>query len=352
MHLKRNALAACLLLVMAQPCFATGKPPTTPPPHDPPPANWWNDIKNTNSNDNSNHNQNHNQNHNNANASSKSDANATGVGLGLGLGIGEGGNASSHATGGNATGGNAKAEGGAGGFAAQGQGQGQDQSQLATGGSVGNIGLSNGSNSGSNTLNNGSNSGGNSLSNGSASGASADNSGGNSAVNVDASDRSSTQYESQALFLPSLPPVLPPGIPGAVATVTYGQCGPLKAVESERVSGTYLGLFRKHKIDLGRSDRIVPYAGGEYIERKYPDGSVRLFGNMAVRTTAVLNVAGSRSVALGGGKTGGDWGQAGGGGGSAMQQLVTHIDLEPCEAFHSAPAKTVYVEVAQKPPGQ
>ena len=154
-------------------------------------------------------------------------------------------------------------------------------------------------------------------------------------VNVDASNNS--RYTSQALLLPSNPTNIPVGIAGSNVTVYYGTCGPLKAIETNAVTGTYFGLVRKHKVHLGQTDRIVAYEGAEYIEKSYPDGSIRLFGHQAVRTVAVVSVAGGRSINLGGGQTGGGWGQAGAGGSSAMQQVVNQIDLEPCEAYHSAP---------------
>lgn len=168
--------------------------------------------------------------------------------------------------------------------------------------------------------------------------ASADGSGNSEVgVRVDASDRSSNSYSAQALYLPSNPTNIPVGIAGSNVTVYYGACGPLKAIETNAVTGTYFGLVRKHKVHLGHTDRIVPYQGAEYIERSYPDGSSRLFGHQAVRTVAVVSVAGGRSISLGGGQTGGGWGQAGAGGSSAMQQVVNQIDLELCEAYRSAP---------------
>lgn len=247
--------------------------------------------------------------------------NGTGVGVGIGKG-GEGGNAS--AKGGSATSGSS-----AGAISGSLSGVTDSGNSVAA---VGNTSASTGDVD---------------ASSGSTSGASADGSG-NSSTHVNASNNS--RYSSQALFLPTLSGAAPTFVPGSSATVVAGQCGPLMATESEEVNGTYLGLIRKHSIYLGRTDRIVPYEGGEYVSRSYPDGSTRLFGHRAVRTTAVLNVAGSRQVSLGGGETGGNWGQGGAGGGSSMQRLVVQIDLEPCEAFHSVPVPPVVaVQVTPTP---
>lgn len=120
--------------------------------------------------------------------------------------------------------------------------------------------------------------------------------------------------------------------------------------DSERGSHRYLPrIVPQAQHPAGRTDRIVPYQGGEYVSRNYPDGSVRLFGHRAVRTTAVVTISGSRQVGAGGGQTGGGYGQLGVGGGSSMQRVVTQIDLEPCEAFHSVPSPAPVVVTASEP---
>lgn len=254
----------------------------------------------------------------------------------MGLGIGQGGAGGS-------------ASGGAGGNASSGAVSDASSGSIS-GVSVGDIGSTSGSSS---TASNGNQSlsgtqtvtntnGGNTT----ASGASADGSG-NSTTQVNASNNS--RYTAQSLFLPSIQAAAPTFAPGALATVVHGQCGPLMAIQSEEVTGTYLGLFRKHHIALGRTDRIVPHDGGEYVSRTYPDGSTRLFGHRAVRTTAVVTISGSRQIGAGGGQTGAGYGQLGVGGGSSMQRVVTQIDLEPCEAFHSVPAPPSVVVAAPAP---
>lgn len=253
-----------------------------------------------------------------------------GTGTGIGVGIGKGGEGgkggSANASGGSATSGSSA---GALSGSYSGLSDSGNSSSVAKGGSVGDTS----SNASTGAVD---------ASSGSV--ASSDGSG-NSSTHVDAS----SSHNSQALFLPTLPGAAPTFVAGSSATVVASQCGPLMATESEDVNGIYLGLIRKHSIPLGRTDRIVPYEGGEYVSRSYPDGSTRLFGHRAVRTTAVLNVAGSRQVALGGGETGGNWGQGGAGGGSSMQRLVVQIDLEPCEAFHSVPAPVVVAVPAAVP---
>jgi hypothetical protein len=267
-----------------------------------------------------------------------SESNSTGIGVGHGGSGGQGGSAS--ATGGSGGSvGNVGSSSKANSASLSGVSEsGNSASQsAATGGTVGDT---------SSSASNGDQSTAVDASSGSTSGASADGSG-NSTTRVDASNNS--RYNSQSLFQASIPAAAPTFAPGALATVVHGQCGPLMAIQSEEVTGTYLGLFRKHHIALGRTDRIVPHDGGEYVSRTYPDGSTRLFGHRAVRTTAVVTISGSRQVGAGGGQTGGGYGQLGVGGGSSMQRVVTQIDLEPCEAFHSVPAPAPVVVAAPEP---
>lgn len=261
-----------------------------------------------------------------------------GHGTGVGVGIGQGGSGGAGGQGGNST------AGALSGSLSGVTGSGNSRNEIG----VGDVG----SNSSA-----GAYSGGNNLSNGSASLSGASNgdqtttntNGGNttsSGASADGSGNADTdvtvggdQYEgSQTVYqaaMPSAPPIFGPA---SAAVVSYGQCGPYTAVESEQVDGVYLGLFRKHKINLGRTDRIVAYNGESFKEKRLPDGRWYLEGLRAVRTTAVLNVSGSRQVSLGGGDTGGGYGQAGAGGGSSMQRVVSTIDLEPCVAYIAEPA--------------
>ncbi len=158
-------------------------------------------------------------------------------------------------------------------------------------------------------------------------------------------NRTSEKFLFQAA-LPGAPPVFGPG---TQATVSYGQCGPYMGISTEDVHGTYIGLFRKQQIYLGRSDRIVEWNGESFRQKQLPDGRWYLEGKRAVRTTTVLNVSGARQVALGGGDTGGGYGQAAAGGGSSMQRLVTQIDLEPCVAYIEEPAPQLPVIEFKEP---
>lgn len=207
-------------------------------------------------------------------------------------------------------------------------------SSSAAGGAGGSVGDTI-SSSGGNTLSNGSESA-SSASNGdqtlaSSNAASADGSG-NSTVNVDSADRSVHQYTSQALGLAPIMTAAPTIIPGAAASVVYGQCGPIMAKETSQVEGVYFGLIRKHRVVLGHNDRIVEHSGALFKETVI-DGRLALVGQRAVRTVAVLTVSGSRQLGIGGGNTGGGWGQGGTSGGSSMQQVVQQIDFEPCIAY-------------------
>lgn len=152
--------------------------------------------------------------------------NGTGVGVGLGGEGGRGGN--SAASGGSATSGALS-----GSVSESASGIADSGNSTASGGSVGDTS--------------------------SASGASSDNSGGNSTTHVDASNNS--RYTAQSLFLPSIQAAAPTFAPGALATVVHGQCGPLMAIQSEEVTGTYLGLFRKHSIPLAALIASCPTKG-------------------------------------------------------------------------------------------
>jgi hypothetical protein len=325
----RNVLLTAALAIAASPAFALapsgGEPNNT----------GCNGVGNSNSpcqpsNTNENTNgQSQTQGQGQAQGQMATGGNGTGIGVGLGGEGGRGGSAS-------ASGGNSEATGG---------------NSIADSSSVSLAGVYDSGNSASRSDasvgNTSASTGAIDASSGSVSGASSDNSGGNSTTHVDASNNS--RYTAQSLFLPSIQAAAPTFAPGALATVVHGQCGPMMAIQSEEVTGTYLGLFRKHHIALGRTDRIVPYEGGEYISRTYPDGSTRLFGHRAVRTTAVVTISGSRQIGAGGGQTGGGYGHLGVGGGSSMQRVVTQIDLEPCEAFHSVPAPATVVIAAPAP---
>lgn len=295
---------------------------------------------------------------------------AGGTGLGVGIGVGgaggqggeggKGGNSDATAFGGHssATGGTALSgsqSGATSGSASGVVGSGNSANELSNRTNIGDVGSTSGaisgsaSNSGGNSLSNGSesssgaasNSGGNSLSNGSTSGASSSSGGNTQGTNVDASSNDS--YVSQSLFIPSVAAAAPAMVAGSNVIVDRGVCGPRQGLKSEDVNGVYIGMFRKSKVYLGQSDRLVDVDGARFLIDEGLDGRKRLIGHRPVSYTAVVGVAGSRSVGLGGGKTGGDWGNAGASGGSSMQRLVVQTNLESCVFAEEAP-KPVLVE--------
>jgi hypothetical protein len=275
----------------------------------------------------------------------------------------------SSATGGNAT---STANGGDGGSVNHSGNSSNHNSNTANGGSVGDTSSNSNSNAriGDTTLNNGSNSGGNTLHNGSSSGgntmtgganssdsrASNDNSG-NSNVSVDAADRSqhSSSYTDNTVFIPSVVPSTPSAALGVGnVTTLVSACGPLQKVVREQVVGTFVGLVKKSTIKQGYDETLAPYydsTGYQVDYRRVPqlDGSVKLMGHQVITSMAIVGVAASRNVALGGG-SGNDWGQVGGGSSSSIQQVVSRIQLRECEVGSMGP-RPIIQEVAPKSQG-
>jgi hypothetical protein len=204
------------------------------------------------------------------------------------------------------------AQGGAGGSATGGAAN-------ATGGSVGDTSSS----SGGNTMTGGDNSASNTSSNA----ASADGSG-NSTTNVDASDHSS--FSSQALYLPNIENAAPSIVAGPMLIVDRGQCGPRQEKKTERVQGTYVGIIKRSSIDLGVDDELVDSAT-PYEYWTDPNGVQHVFGTQVVTFASVNGMAASRSIGIGGGQTGGGWGQGGASSNSSMQRTILRIQLQRCE---------------------
>ena len=157
-----------------------------------------------------------------------------------------------------------------------------------------------------------------------------------SVTNVDAADRSTTNYRSVALVLPSVGVTDPSTV--AVGNIIKGTmaCGVLQSVQRDTVKGTYLGLFKRSQIDLGTDDSLVPFTNetGEEVYYKRvlgSDGKYRLMGHQPIIYTTVLSVSGARNLSLGGGGSQQEWGQAGVGASSAMNRLVSKIQLRSCE---------------------
>ena len=157
-----------------------------------------------------------------------------------------------------------------------------------------------------------------------------------SVTNVDAADRSTTNYRSVALVLPSVGVTAPSTVAvGNIIKETMA-CGVLQSVQRDTVKGTYLGLFKRSQIDLGTDDSLVPFTNetGEEVYYKRvlgSDGKYRLMGHQPIIYTTVLSVSGARNMSLGGGGSQQEWGQAGVGASSAMNRLVSKIQLRSCE---------------------
>ena len=157
-----------------------------------------------------------------------------------------------------------------------------------------------------------------------------------SATNVDAADRSTTNYRSVALVLPSVGVTAPSTVAvGNIIKETMA-CGVLQSVQRDTVKGTYLGLFKRSQIDLGTDDSLVPFTNetGEEVYYKRvlgSDGKYRLMGHQPIIYTTMLSVSGARNLSLGGGGSQQEWGQAGVGASSAMNRLVSKIQLRSCE---------------------
>ena len=258
-----------------------------------------------------------------------------GQGQNQGQGQGQGQSQGQTANGGNGGNGGAGGAGGQGGQGGVGHGgQGGDGGQ-GTGVGVG-VGIGQGGKGGDQSqANSSSNSnavrGGDQVSD-------ASNSGGNSQVAVDASDKSVTNIEGdKTMFIPAVVPSSPAATLGVGnVTAIVGTCGPLQTIVKTPIVGTYVGLVKKSSIQQGYDEALAPYtdASGaqvDYREIRLADGSIKLMGHQPTTFVTVVGVAAARNIALGGGSGSGDWGQAGGGSSSSVQQLVTRVQLRECE---------------------
>jgi hypothetical protein len=236
-------------------------------------------------------------------------------------------NGSDTLTGGNVSGGNSSnkntlnggptsssAAGGTGGSSNQGQGQGQGQSS--------NNAVTGGAQSNKTTLGNvGSTSGSSASNGGNTTGSSADNSGGNSSTNVDASDRSTSVNKSSVLVIPEQPAVPMSVSPATNIAVTADpQCGPYQRVISTPVYGLFFGITHTAKKQIDHDDTLADPT---------PDALNSQWGGRAIYSTVVVNLAGARSISLGGGGSSG-WGQGNTGTSSSMTAQVTHIQMRVC----------------------
>lgn len=348
--MKKSFIAAALLLALSAPSWATNKceyggkwPNCNPPPTEEPEPTDPGQSQSQQQNQ-------------TANGGDGGDSTAIGGGgTGIGLGVGTGGNATGGAGGHGGAGGNAAATGGNAGATA---GASSGSSSGAVSGSLSgaNAGASNGDQStsigpvgstsgaasqsgasiGDTTVRNGSESssgassysGGNTLD--STSGASADGSGNSeTSVSIDAADRSSNSYTSQSLWLPQIETAAPAIVASPVVTIVPGTCGPRVKRISERVEGVYVGIIKKSSIPLGTDDVAVEMEAEPF---KYHEGRNGLLveGSKVDYAVFAVGVAASRGLGLGGGETGGNWGQGGVSSNSSIQRPIVRALITPC----------------------
>jgi hypothetical protein len=207
-----------------------------------------------------------------------------------------------------------------GGNASQGQGQDQGQSQSQSNAIR---------NSGNSTAQGGNATG---ISGGSfgGQGGSADNSG-NSSVYIDSSaGANSGNYEAQALWVPDIIPAAPSMPAGGSLQIREMPCGPRVEKRSDRVYGTYVGMFKKSDIPLGLDEDII-YADEPYRYWTDPNGGQHVFGHRLLIVASQDGVAASRALSLGGGETGEGWGQGGVSSNSSMTRTAIRLVVAECE---------------------
>ncbi|WP_323120025.1 hypothetical protein [Burkholderia alba] len=209
------------------------------------------------------------------------------------------------------------------------------------------------SNSGGNTLSNGNNGNGNGSNNtttasggagGSASQAasSGSKSGAQNGQNIgtgNTSVQANTTSSYKAIYIP---PVVPPTPASQLAVGNIVKetlaCGPIVRKRSMPVKGTYFGLFLNSQIEQGHDDLIEPLLdqNGNETYRDVPISDERgtgfhRYGSQVVMFTAIVGLAGARNIAIGGGGSEGAWGQGGGGSSGSIQQMVTTVQIVPCD---------------------
>lgn len=75
-----------------------------------------------------------------------------------------------------------------------------------------------------------------------------------------------------------------------------------------------------------------------------------IYGDQVVMDTAIVGIANTRQIALGGGGNQGAWGQGGMGTSASMQQMVTQIQLRRCQvSSYRVPKHPVVATVAPPP---
>ena len=168
---------------------------------------------------------------------------------------------------------------------------------------------------------------------------SADNSGGNSSTSVDASDHSA--YNSRLTVLPEQPSV-PMSISPAsnIAMTADPQCGPYQKVIRTPVYGLFFGITHTKRVILDHDDTLADPT---------PQAMDSVYGVRAIYTISTINLAGARSISLGGGGSSGGWGQGNSGTTSSMTAQVTHIQLRSCRMAVQVEHDTLVIHDAPQP---
>ncbi|WP_155627016.1 hypothetical protein [Burkholderia diffusa] len=157
---------------------------------------------------------------------------------------------------------------------------------------------------------------------------------GNTTVNAN------THSSYKAIYIP---PVVPPTPASNLAIGNIVKetlaCGPLVKKTSRKVEGTYFGILSDSKFEQGHDDSVEPVLDGEG-RQMYDDVPLvndsrgqgyHRYGSQVVMFTAIVGLAGARNVAIGAGSSAGGWGQSGMGTSGSIQQMVTTVQIVPCD---------------------
>lgn len=158
-------------------------------------------------------------------------------------------------------------------------------------------------------------------------------------VSTGSTNSGNTDIEATSKFIPSMQPQIPfTPIAGSSIVEIPLTCGPLQRVVHSEVTGVMAGLFRTKKFINGTTDDLAPYLNEQGIVERFhretlDDGrnGYRLFGHQPFLLTAVIGIAGGRSIGGGGTTANQASGQLGLGGTSSVQQVVVKILLRDCE---------------------
>lgn len=154
---------------------------------------------------------------------------------------------------------------------------------------------------------------------------------GNSNTRVDASDRSVSNYTSQAL---SRAPIIHGGVislPSPTMNTVVGECSPIPSVATQPVYGTHIGVFKNKSVPLGFTQQLgVSYNSAPFNYFTAPDGAIYEMGVKSVITTSVNNMGSSRSVSANLSRALGEDVGGGAANSSSMQGQVTTVQLVPC----------------------